>query len=224
MCAKLSWTATPSLMSSRPIFSQVRIPFPMGRCPVLTFGTAFWDLGHELFRSSPATFPAHFLPGDIFDPAFLSLAPPLPTTASTSDDSSPLDAPALSTVTSLNELRGRVSALFTGAFFHLFTFDQQQHIARLLAGLLSPLPGSMLFGVQGGRATKGLWTPGQGTELHAHSPESWREMWEGVFGEVGARVEVRARLRKEIGGDDFFGTWPGNTNPYHVLEWSVTRV
>ena len=60
--------------------------------------------------------------------------------------------------------------------------------------------------------------------MFCHSPDSWKELWEGVFAEVGARVEVQARLRKEIGGDSMFGTYPGNTDPYHVLEWSVTRV
>ncbi len=49
-------------------------------------------------------------------------------------------------------------------------------------------------------------------------------MWEGIFGEVEVKVEVKGKLRKEIGGDNFFGTWPGITDPYHVLEWSVTRL
>ena len=180
----------------------------------------FWGLGHELFSSTATTFPVHFIPGDIMDPSFLSLAPTLPTAS----NAEPRVGLALSSVRSLNVLHGHVSAISTGAFFHLFTFDQQLHIARLLAGLLSPIPGSMLIGVQGGLATKGLWTPGQGTQMHGHSPHSWREMWEDIFAEADAKVEVKARLRKEIGGDDFFGTWPGNTEPYHVLEWSVIRL
>ncbi|KAI0720526.1 hypothetical protein C8T65DRAFT_735856 [Cerioporus squamosus] len=148
----------------------------------------FWELGHELFRSTPSTFPARFLAGDILDTTFVSYSSPLRTA---------LESPS-----------GTVALLLSSV--HLFTFDQQTHIARLLAGLISPLPGSMLFGVQGGCAVKSLWI--------------WRDMWEGIFGEVGVKAEVRARLRKEIGGDDFFRTWPGNTNPYHVLEWSVMRV
>ena len=82
----------------------------------------------------------------------------------------------------------------------------------------------MLFGVQGGKAEKGYWCPAPGTRMNCHGPESWRELWEGVFAEAGARCEVRARLRKEIGGDSMFGTYPNNKDPYHVLEWSVTRV
>ena len=173
-----------------------------------------------MFRSTPSTFPAHFIAGNILDPSFLSLSSPISTLLGTQTSA----APVISSVTSLNELKGHISAIFAGAFFHLFTFDQQTHIARLLAGLLSPLPGSMLFGVQGGCTTKRVYTPGSGSQMHSHSPESWRKMWEDIFGEVGAKVEVKARLRKEVGGDDFFGTFPGNTDPYHVLEWSVMRL
>lgn len=161
-----------------------------------------------------------FLEGDILNPAFLAPAPLLPT------GSSPpaMPAPALAEVRTLSELHGRVSATFLGAFFHLFNFEGQTAVARLLMGLLDPRPGSMIFGVHGGRAEKGFWCPAAGTRMNCHSPESWAQMWEALFAEAGARCEVRARLRKEIGGDSLFGTYPGNTDPYHVLEWSVTRL
>ncbi|KAM5534971.1 hypothetical protein V8D89_011344 [Ganoderma adspersum] len=179
-----------------------------------------WNLGHELFHSTPESFPVPFLEGDILSTSFLAPTPILPT--STTPPS--VDTLTLNEVTSLSQLHGRLSAIFTGAFFHLFKFDGQAHVARLLAGLLSPLPGSMLFGVHGGRAVKGEWRPAEGTRMNCHSPESWRELWEGVFAEAGARVEVKARLRKEIGGMSMFGTYPENTEHYHVLEWSVTRL
>ena len=187
-----------------------------------TTSTDLWNLGHELFRSTPASFPVPFLEGDILDTSFLIPAPILPT--SNTPPAADLDALPLNKVTSLSQLHGRLSAIFTGAFFHLFKFDGQAHVARLLASLLSPLPGSMLFGVQGGRAVKGEWRPAEGTRMNCHSPESWRELWEDVFAEAGARVEAKARLRKEIGGISMFGTYPENTEHYHVLEWSVTRV
>ena len=60
----------------------------------------------------------------------------------------------------------------------------------------------------------------QASNLWAQS----EELWEGIFAEAGAKVEVKARLRKEIGGLSMFGTYPENTEHYHVLEWSVTRV
>ncbi|KAI0687619.1 hypothetical protein BC835DRAFT_1448517 [Cytidiella melzeri] len=188
----------------------------------------FWTLGHKLFRSTPTSFPALFIPGDIFDPSFLSLSPPPSPSAGL-----PLTFNPSTPLTSLNPLRGHISAIFTGAFFHLFpSYDTQTHIARLLASLLSPLPGSMVIGVQGGLREKGFWTPQGpggtvGYKMACHSPESWREMWEEVFREQGegggGEVEVRARLREEDGGPTFFGTYPENTVPRWLLEWAVIR-
>ncbi|KAI0311427.1 hypothetical protein OF83DRAFT_1151055 [Amylostereum chailletii] len=170
-----------------------------------------WDLGHEMFRSTPASFPVAFLAGDALSSSFLSPSLPL----------SIPSPPALSTLTSLNPLKGHVSALFTGAFFHLFTYPQQTALAHTLASLLAGHPGALLFGVQGGRPARELWKPtGSAREMHCHSPESWRQMWEGAFA-GRAEVEVRARLRKEGGGDSLFGTYPLNKDPYQVLEWSV---
>lgn len=122
-------------------------------------------------------------------------------------------------------MRGHVSAIYASAFFHLFPEEKQTLIAQKLAGILSPEPGSMLLGSHGGRATKGIWTPaGRPNWMFCHSPESWRELWEGIFGK--GKVEVKASLRKEIGGVDFFGQYAGNTEKDHfmVLEWSVTRL
>ena len=135
--------------------------------------------------------------------------------------------PDLTTLTSLNSLRGKVSALFAGSFFHLFSFDQQYEIAKALAGLLSPQPGSVLFGLHGAIAEKGFWQP-EGVEykMACHSPESWKEMWYGIFnnmegGEGG--IEVRATLMEEAGGPTFFGTYPINTKPRALLDWAVIR-
>lgn len=171
-----------------------------------------------MFRSTPETFPTHFIEGDVFNPKFLEVVPPfakncLPTAA----------FPTLSGVKTLNDLQGHVSALFVGAFFHLFTEQEQERIARALAGLLSPEPGSMILGAHGGAPKKGIWNPARSDyQMFRHSPESWKDLWEGIFGK--GNVEVQARITREEGGNDFFGTWPGNDDPYYVLEWSVTRL
>ncbi|KZT55762.1 hypothetical protein CALCODRAFT_498236 [Calocera cornea HHB12733] len=68
----------------------------------------FWDLGFELFRDSKETMPATFLPGDFFDPSFLS-----PTAPGTLESTTPL-----SHVKTLTELHGRVSAMHAANFFH----------------------------------------------------------------------------------------------------------
>jgi hypothetical protein len=188
----------------------------------LQFCSALWDLGHRLFRTTPETYPAHFIEGDVFDPDFLSPILDLSTSTSPSRPHEPL--PDLKSLTSLNPLRGRVSAILAISFFHLFTEDQQHQLATALAGLLSPEPGSVIFGVHGGRAEKGFWQP-TAAKMFCHSPESWAALWHGVFRARGAgKVEVKVTLRKEIGGDDYFGMYPGNKNPFHVIEWSVTRI
>lgn len=159
-----------------------------------------------------------FIEGDILDPSFLAIAPP-----STLESPPTSPRPDLKTLTSFNPLRGHVSALYTGAFFHLFPEATQTQIAHKFAGLLSPEPGSMFFGEHGGRPEKGFWTPtGHDYKMFCHSPDSWRELWEGIFGK--GKVEVKAKLRNEIGGVDYFGTYPGNKDQYQVMEWSITRL
>lgn len=181
--------------------------------------TDLWDLGHELYRTSPETFPVPFLQGDILDPINLTVAP-----FPTSSNPLPPDGLSLREVTSLNQLHGKVSAIFVGAFFHLFDFDGQERVARLLAGLLSPLPGSMIFGSHGGMSTKAIWSPAEGTRMHCHSPESWKELWEGIFAEIGAQAKVDAILAPRNGGITYYGTYPENTVRRPNLQWSVTRV
>ena len=73
-----------------------------------------WDLGHVLFRSSPKSFPATFLAGDALDPAFLS-----PFTSG----AEPLKEVNLSNISTLNDLHGKVSAIWAASFFHVsFTY------------------------------------------------------------------------------------------------------
>lgn len=180
--------------------------------------TGLWDAGHDLFKSTPESFPVPFVEGDILDPNFLA-----PITPFTLESPPTTPRPDLKSLTSFNPLRGHVSALYTGAFFHLFPEETQTQIAQTLAGLLSPEPGSMFFGVHGGKTEKGFWSPtGHQYKMFCHSPDSWKELWEGIFGK--GKVEVKARLRKEVGGVEFFGTYPGNKEQYHVMEWSITRL
>jgi len=157
-----------------------------------------------------------FIPGDAFDPAFL---PPTdvpfyapPTTP----------APTLSTVTTLAPLLGHVSAIHASSFFHLFDEEKQAQLAHLLAGLLSPEPGSMLFGAHGGLPEKGLrveaWRNHERTvPMFCHSPESWNTLWDGeVFekGTVRVEVELREIVRKDQPGGSTF--W--------FMMWSVARI
>lgn len=155
-----------------------------------------------------------FLPGDIFDPAFLEPAAPVYAAPSTS-------TPTVSTVRTLTELRGHVSAITICAVFHVFeTEEAQLRLARALASLLSPEPGSMIVGLHNGLPEKGWW---QGDSFHmfCHSPESWVELWDGVVFEKGT-VKVDVRMVEKAGRYMVDGV-PG-TRSASVLEWSVARL
>ncbi|KAI1797519.1 hypothetical protein LXA43DRAFT_877015 [Ganoderma leucocontextum] len=192
--------------------------FPKGGAITSDLHPEFWDLGHKLFRSTPETFPVPFLPGDAFDPAFLEATGPF-----YSPPSEP--RPDLSTITSLNPLRGHVSAIHASAFFHLFDEEKQLQLAKALAGLLSPEPGSMLLGAHGGRPEKGLRVEmsrsnSHGITMFCHSPESWVELWDGQVFEKGT-VKVDAGL-VEIKRPDL--THVSEETKFYFLWWSVTRL
>ncbi|KAI0662436.1 hypothetical protein C8Q70DRAFT_1088892 [Cubamyces menziesii] len=179
----------------------------------------YWDLGHKLFNTTPETFPVPFVPGDAFDPAHLAPVPPF---------YSPPDTPRpeLKTLTSLNPLRGHVSVIHTSAFFHLFVEEQQFKLAQAVAGLLSPEPGSMILGLHVGLPEKGF-RPGKRERAHGggpmfcHSPESWKELWDGQVFKKGT-VKVEAFIH-EIERKDLANV-PGAETTSHLLVWSVTRL
>ncbi|KAJ7290109.1 hypothetical protein C8J57DRAFT_1429989 [Mycena rebaudengoi] len=154
----------------------------------------FWDIGHELFQSTPETFPVVFLPGDALDPRFLEPSPPL--TAPSKDTESP---PSLISLTSLTPLRGHISAIHISSVFHLFSEKQQLHLA-------SALGGSKGFGLP-------LLAASDGRPMFCHSPESWREMWESVFPQ--GTMKVDAELQRTTLYDGLRWEW---------LTWSVTRI
>ncbi|KAF7356402.1 hypothetical protein MVEN_00972800 [Mycena venus] len=170
----------------------------------------FWDLGHELFRSTAASFPATFLAGDAFDPEFLSV-PPLSREGMQRAISS-----NLGTVKSLNDLHGRFSAIHCASLFPHFSEEEQFELAHKLAGLLSPRAGSMIFGSHGAQLTKGYSSAWGEKRIFYHSPESWREMWDGVAFERGS-VEVQTELKN-------LGRVLNSTSDLHVMFWSVRRM
>ena len=132
--------------------------------------------------------------------------------------------PNLSTLTSLNPLRGHVGAIHISAVFHLFSEEEQARLARSLAGLLSPQPGSMIFGMQSGRKEKGFRVEAgvpnsHGKQMFCHGPESWRELWEGVFPPGTVRVDADVW---ELKRDDLKPV--GEDAKFWVLSWCVTRL
>ncbi|GJE94374.1 hypothetical protein PsYK624_105430 [Phanerochaete sordida] len=189
--------------------------FPASQIVASDLHANFWDIGHRVFKSTPETFPVKFVSGNIFDDDFLAPADaPIP-----AGDAPPVDLRAL---TSLSPLRGRLSAIYASSFFHLFSETQQATLAARLGALLAPTPGSFIFGSHIGRPEKGLRTElarpnvASSVRMLCHSPESWRELWEGVFGKD--RVEVKAVLR-EVQRRDM----PEGVTAF-IMAWSVKRL
>ncbi|KAG1835394.1 hypothetical protein DFJ58DRAFT_908610 [Suillus subalutaceus] len=182
--------------------------FPAKNIIASDINNEFLELSHELFRTTPTSYAACLLPGDVFDPAFLSIA------ARPNDVSSAL-AIDLSSLKSLNPLHGRISAINVARFFHLFTEDKQLHLARALAGLLSAQPGSVICGFHIGSPEKGMAATVLGPEhrLFAHSPKSWTSLWDGEVFEKGS-VKVETELVKLVtrGVERF------------MMGWSVVRL
>ncbi|KAK0469998.1 uncharacterized protein EV420DRAFT_1298372 [Desarmillaria tabescens] len=153
----------------------------------------FWELGHRLFKSTAETFPARFIPADIFQLKGLTREGGIP-------------VPELPKVQSLAELRGNISAIHTSSFFHLFDEERQYEVAKIMAALLSSEPGSMIFGSHAGRREKGLRTEvdsrsGRSNNMFCHSPESWRSLWDGeIFPKGTVRVDavLHERERADI--------------------------
>lgn len=135
-------------------------------------------------------------------------------------DSPPSDpVPDLKTLTSLNPLHGHVSAIHTAAFFHLFDEADQLKAARALAGLLSPEPGSMIFGHHVASATSGIRSSPnpRGIYVYDHSPETWKAMWDGVVFEKG-KVEVWAMLK------EFESSTVAVGGKVTIMGWRIKRI
>ncbi|KAK0453988.1 uncharacterized protein EV420DRAFT_1645209 [Desarmillaria tabescens] len=158
--------------------------FPVEQVIASDLHPEFWELGHRLFKSTAETFPARFIPADIFQLKGLT------------KEDAPSSIPELFQVQSLAELRGNISAIHTSSFFHLFDEEGQFEIAKIMAALLSSEPGSMIFGLHGGRQEKGLRTEvglnsGRRSPMFCHSPESWKSLWDGeIYPKGTVRVDA----------------------------------
>ncbi|KAG9317888.1 hypothetical protein JVU11DRAFT_2117 [Chiua virens] len=155
-----------------------------------------FGLGHDLFRTTPTSYPISFVAGDIFNPEILRVFSPFDALPQT-------ERPDLPTLTSLNPLAGHCAAIYAGNVFHLFSEENQRHLASALAGLLSPLPGSVICGIQAGTQQEGglyMEIAGKAANMFCHSPESWAAMWDGeVFAKGKVRVDATLERVEKMG-------------------------
>lgn len=177
----------------------------------------FWKLGHALFKSTPETFAVPFIAGDVFSSELIAPRDPF-----TSRESPPSPHPPLNTLTSLTPLQGHITFIHVSAFFHLFDKDTQVKAAKALAPLLSPEPGSIIFGSHASQPESGdrPIPNSRGQQVYRFSPGDWSELWNGGIFEKGT-VEVQASLH-EIERRDM-SVWGKNAKHY-LLAWSVKRL
>lgn len=205
---------------------------------ILSNNIGFWDCGHELFKSTPQSFPAAFVAGDVFDPAFL--APCEPEAIIAGKYSAPgTPTTPLKDFRSLTPLQGKISAIFAGAFFHLFNEEIQLGLAHRLASLLSPEKGSVIFGQHGSMPIKGFRKQAPfikdkveealKVQMFCHSPDSWKQMWienvfSGVDGKGSERINVDADLIEVERKDLKDGSHETADRKFWLLNWCVTRL
>ncbi|KAA1472575.1 hypothetical protein DENSPDRAFT_838894 [Dentipellis sp. KUC8613] len=172
----------------------------------------FIAAGHKLY-SDAANSSIHFFAGDMF-------AHPLPALprAGVQPSTTPL-----SEVSSLVELTGRVTHIYTGALFHLWDESSQLALALRLACLLRRIPGATIFGRHQALEQAGMIDDHMERRRYGHSPASWGLLWRKVFKEVDGdqfnedSVIVEAELSDALNRPDLF---PRNNNPL-MMYWSV---
>lgn len=159
-----------------------------------------------------------FVGGSIFDTKVIEPSAPFYAPPST-------PRPDLKTLTSLNPLHGHASAIHSASFFHLFNEAEQATAARALASLLSPEPGSVIFGHHIGNEVAGPRTKAnsRGQYPYDHSPESWKELWDGVVFEKG-KVEVWCLLHELTGSGIDTKSIFNDDRKISILIWCVKRL
>jgi hypothetical protein len=123
------------------------------------------SLGYDLFLDKDR-FKARFIAADILDP-----------------DSE-----------LVKQLSNEISLMYTGNFFHLFSWADQIIAAKRLVGLLQPRPGSLIFGRHVGHVVPGFRPQRAGGTKYQHNIASWAKLWEQVGLETGSKWSVDATL------------------------------
>jgi hypothetical protein len=120
----------------------------------------------------------------------------------------------------LDDIKGNVTLLYTGAVFHLFKEDEQRIFAERIDSLLAKDGQVVVFGLHRGSQVAGArknFSSSAGGIPYAHSPESWKELWTDVLGDDAKNWTMKANLR-------YTWTPAENVNEEHpLLQWSLWR-
>lgn len=95
------------------------------------------------------------------------------------------------------ELKGNVSIVYTGSFFHLFDRDEQVSVAKRIVELLKPESNVLLVGRQVGNENAGDFERASyigEKKRYRHNVRSWKELWSEVGEATGSKWDVDAVL------------------------------
>ena len=103
----------------------------------------------------------------------------------------------------LNDIEGKVDAIYAASFLHLFSWDDQITVCKRIIKILKPRKGSFVFGRQTGNV-KGQETvavvnkiKGKGT-VWKHNAESFKEIWNIAGRETGTRWKATVWLDEQV--------------------------
>lgn len=128
----------------------------------------FIDIGYDLFQDRKSL-GASFIAGDMLDPDDRNLA----------------------------SLRGKVTIIHAGSFFHLFNWVQQVYIGKRLVEFIKPrTKNALIYGRQVGTNRPGESRTSQ-RSAYLHDQASFQRLWD----EVGAMTRTKWKVQVEATGE-----------------------
>ncbi|KAF1991507.1 hypothetical protein K402DRAFT_443645 [Aulographum hederae CBS 113979] len=100
----------------------------------------------------------------------------------------------------LRALEGKMDAIYTGSFFHLFDYSLQALVAKRAVKLLKPTPGVLVLGRQIGNAKPGEYPRRiSGGTRFRHDAATWKKLWEEVGAETGTKWDAQVQTEEWSG-------------------------
>jgi len=170
-----------------------------------------WELGNRLFKPRSDKCAIHFIHTDVMllEPREPCYEVPV------------IRHPVLSTQRDLTLLYNQVTCIHAGDIFHRLSEPEQRGLAKRLGGLLCGMGGCVIFGQQPGMTRPGPKVDG-GVEIYCHSPESWKDIWDGwVFNEGSVKCSTHLVEIETVAKEK--GNVKVETEREFTLVWWVMR-
>jgi hypothetical protein len=117
----------------------------------------------------------------------------------------------------LDDVKGKVTLLYTGAVFHLFNEENQRIFTEKISSLVAKDKEVVVFGSHRGAEQKGPRDHRSGGILFCHDPQSWKDLWTEALGEDAKNWTMKAELRNTWTAAEYV------TADHPVLQWSLWR-